>query len=96
MASRRKFLRTACCSAAATMYGGITLSTLGCSNVPTVKPIVIDDGLLIPLQALIESPSVIVKRGLKPPIVIHKNKDSEYQALLLLCTQKAGQPVVFE
>ncbi len=96
MASRRTFLRTACCSADATMYGGITLTTLGCSNVPTVKPIVTNDGLLIPLETLIESASVIVKRGLKPPIVIHKNEESEYKALLLLCTHKACQPVVFE
>ncbi|MBF88258.1 MAG: hypothetical protein CMG75_01110 [Candidatus Marinimicrobia bacterium] len=96
MASRRKFLRTACVSFAASICGGTALTTIGCSNIPTVKPLATDGGLLVPLDALIDSKSVIVKRGLKPPIVIHKNQNSDYKALLLLCTHKACQPVVFE
>ncbi|MEE2876755.1 MAG: Rieske (2Fe-2S) protein [Candidatus Neomarinimicrobiota bacterium] len=96
MASRRQFMRTACGTATAALCGGISLSTTSCSPVPSVTPEVSDKGLSIPVSALAENPSVIVKRGLAPPIVVHRSDLGNYTALLLSCTHKACRPEVFE
>ena len=89
-------MRTACGTAAAAVCGGVSLNMMGCSTVPIVTPEVRDGGLPIPVSTLAEVTSVILKRGLSPPIVVHRSEAGNYTALLLRCTHKACRPEVFE
>ena len=89
-------MRTACGTAAAAVCGGVSLSVTGCSTVPLVTPEIKDGGLSVSVSVLAEEASVILRRGLRPPIVIHKSEAGNYTALLLQCSHKACRPEVFE
>ena len=96
MTSRRQFIRTACGTASAAVCGGVSLTMTGCSTVSSMTPEIRDGGLSVPVSVLSEVASVILRRGLRPPIVIHRNEAGNYTALLLRCTHKACRPEVFE
>ncbi len=89
-------MRTACGTAAVAVCGGVSLSVTGCSTVPLVTPEIKYGGLSVSVSVLAEEASVILRRGLRPPIVIHKSEAGNYTALLLQCSHKACRPEVFE
>ena len=89
-------MQTVCGTAAAAVCGGVSLAMTGCTTAPSVTPEFRNGGLAIPTLLLTESASVIVRRGLSAPIVVHRSEEGDYTALLLRCTHKACRPQVFE
>lgn len=92
---RRDFIKQGCMTCLAFAGAGVLLSLEGCASLPVVKVEAAEDArtIAVPFASIgPEGMAIVRSRSLRNDILVVRNADGEYHALLMRCTHQ-DQPL---